>query len=53
VDVAGEGYDCARRYMTRLEKSDFEDAEMLGKIAAAAKMPPEEFKKRFGYLTEA
>ena len=53
VDVAGEGYDCARRYMTRLEKSDFEDAEMLGKVAAAAKMMPEEFKKRFGYLTEA
>ena len=53
VDVAGEGYDCARRYMTRLEKSDFENAEMLGKLAAVAKMSPEGFKKRFGYLTEA
>jgi len=52
VDVAGEGYECARRYMTRLEKSDFEEPEFLEAIAAVAKMTPEAFKARFGYLAE-
>ena len=27
VDVDGEGYECARRYMIRLEPRDFEDPE--------------------------
>ena len=29
VDVDGEGYECARRYMIRLERSDFEDPARL------------------------
>jgi 6-phosphofructokinase len=52
VDVDGEGYECARRYMIRLEKRDFTDPNKLVKIAAAAMMTPEEFRKRFGYLVE-
>jgi 6-phosphofructokinase 1 len=52
VDVDGEGYECSRRYMIRLEQSDFEHADRLAKIAAAAKMSPELFRKRFGYLVE-
>jgi 6-phosphofructokinase len=52
VDMDGEGYECARRYMIRLEKSDFTDAERLGKVAAFVGMTPEQFRDRFGYLVE-
>lgn len=50
VDVEGEAYECARRYMIRLERRDFEDAKRLGRLAEAAGMDPEAFRKRFGYL---
>jgi ATP-dependent phosphofructokinase / diphosphate-dependent phosphofructokinase len=50
VDVNGEGYECARRYMIRLERSDFEQADRLHKLAAIIKMKPEQFRDRFGYL---
>ena len=33
VNVDGEGYESARRYMTRLEKKDFKDPDMLAKLA--------------------
>jgi 6-phosphofructokinase 1 len=49
VDVDGEAYECARRYMIRLEQRDFEERQ-LSKVADAAGMAPEEFRKRFGYL---
>jgi ATP-dependent phosphofructokinase / diphosphate-dependent phosphofructokinase len=50
VDVDGEAYECARRYMIRLERRDFEEPPRLGRIAAAAGMTPEQFRGRFGYL---
>ncbi len=50
VDVTGETYECARRYMIRLEPADFEDADRLAVIAAAAGRSPEQFRRRFGYL---
>ncbi|MFN4258208.1 MAG: diphosphate--fructose-6-phosphate 1-phosphotransferase [Gemmataceae bacterium] len=50
VDVDGEAYECARRYMIRLERRDLEDPQRLAKNAAAAGMSPEDFRKRFGYL---
>ena len=46
VDINSDDYHMARRYMIRLEKEDME-GEALKKVAAAAKMPPEDFKKRF------
>src|SRR5207253_3340074 len=52
VDVDAEGYECARRYMIRLEKRDFADERQLEKIAAAAGMSAEQFRKRFAYLVE-
>jgi 6-phosphofructokinase 1 len=52
VDVEGEAYECARHYMIRLERSDFEDSDDLAKLAAACAMSPERFKERFGYLVE-
>jgi len=49
VNVEGETYECARRYMIRLEQHDFEEP-YLGRLAAAAGMSPEPFLERFGYL---
>jgi 6-phosphofructokinase 1 len=50
VNVDGEGYECARRYMIRLERRDFENPTILARIAAAAGMSPDQFRDRFGYL---
>jgi 6-phosphofructokinase 1 len=50
VNVAGEAYACARRYMIRLEPDDFEEPR-LAAVSAAADLSPEQFRRRFGYLT--
>jgi ATP-dependent phosphofructokinase / diphosphate-dependent phosphofructokinase len=50
VEVDGEAYQCARRYMIRLGKSDFTDPKRLTRIAEAAKMSAQQFRERFGYL---
>jgi 6-phosphofructokinase 1 len=50
VNVDGEGYECARRYMIRLDKQDFADPERVDKLAAAAGMTPEQFRQRFHYV---
>jgi 6-phosphofructokinase 1 len=50
VNVEGEGYECARRYMIRLERSDFENYGQLARLAATAGLTPEQFRKRFGYV---
>jgi 6-phosphofructokinase 1 len=50
VDVESETYECARRYMLRLEKSDFSDPARLEKLADVVKLTPEQFAQRFGYV---
>jgi 6-phosphofructokinase len=50
VDVNGEGYECARRYMIRLEKRDFESPQKLARLAAVVNRTPEQFRQRFEYL---
>jgi 6-phosphofructokinase 1 len=50
VDINSEHYKVARGYMIRLEREDLENPEMLAKLAAAAKMTPEEFKKKFAHV---
>jgi 6-phosphofructokinase 1 len=47
VDVTSVTYECARQYMTRLEKEDFENADKVALLAAAAKMTPDAFRGRF------
>jgi 6-phosphofructokinase 1 len=49
VDVNSETYECARRYMIRLEPPDFEEPH-LSKLAAVVKLTPGQFRERFGYL---
>ncbi|MFA5073396.1 MAG: diphosphate--fructose-6-phosphate 1-phosphotransferase [Nitrospirota bacterium] len=51
IDIDADDYLMARRYMIRLEKSDFESPK-LEKLAAIAKISPEEFKKRFSVAVE-
>jgi 6-phosphofructokinase len=50
VDVKSQSYECARRYMIRLDKSDFETPDRLKMLADVVKLTPEEFRKRFDYL---
>ncbi|RKY54502.1 MAG: 6-phosphofructokinase [Candidatus Neomarinimicrobiota bacterium] len=50
VDIKSESYKVARSYMVRLEKRDFEDRDLLHKMAEAAKMTEKEFVDRYGYL---
>jgi 6-phosphofructokinase 1 len=50
VDVDSEAYECARRYMIRLERFDFDDPHRLAKLAEAARMDVDKFRARFGYL---
>ena len=50
VDIAGENYEVARRYMIRLEQSDFEDPARLERLAAVVKMDPAKFRDRFEYI---
>jgi 6-phosphofructokinase 1 len=52
VDIDSETYECARRYMIRLEPSDFSGADRLKKLADVVKMSPEQFRERFEYLVK-
>lgn len=47
VDVNSDSYLVARSYMIRLERSDFEDPEMVERLAKAANLSVEEFRRRF------
>ena len=47
VDIDGEAYECARRYMIRLERADFDEPQRLAALAAAAGLDVDKFKARF------
>jgi 6-phosphofructokinase len=51
VDVQSEDYRVARRYMVRLEKSDFSDEEWVTKLAAAGGMSPQQLRDHFARLS--
>jgi len=48
VDINSESYRVARKYMIRLERADLANHEMKLRLAAAAKMEPDEFERQFG-----
>jgi ATP-dependent phosphofructokinase / diphosphate-dependent phosphofructokinase len=52
VDVTSTRYAIARRYMLRLSREDFDDPQDVAKLATIAHMSVDEFKERFGYLTQ-
>jgi 6-phosphofructokinase 1 len=47
VDVRAESYHVARDYMVRIEAKDLNDAELVGKLAAAAKSNVDEIRATF------
>jgi 6-phosphofructokinase 1 len=47
VNVLSDSYRVARAYQIRLERADLDNADMLARLAAEARMPPEEFKTRY------
>jgi 6-phosphofructokinase len=49
VNIDSETYECARRYMIRLEPADFNEPQ-LSKLAAVVNLSPAQFRQRFGYL---
>jgi 6-phosphofructokinase 1 len=50
VNIKSESYRVALDYMIRLEPSDFENEEMLAKLAAEA-MSPDKFRRKYGHVT--
>jgi 6-phosphofructokinase 1 len=52
VDVGSEYYHIARRYMIRLNKTDFTDRKELAKYAAICRITPEQFFDEFHHLVE-
>jgi 6-phosphofructokinase len=52
VDPASESFYIARRYMLRLNQSDFDDPHELAKYAATCGISLEEFREKFFYLIE-
>jgi len=50
LDIHSTRYSIARRYMIRLRRDDFEDPLDLAKLAAAARLPVDEFRREFEYL---
>jgi 6-phosphofructokinase 1 len=52
VDIHTTRYAIARRYMIRLRRDDFDDAQAAGKIAAVAGLSLDDFRAQFAYLIE-
>ena len=52
VDMEGEYYHVARKYMIRLQRADLEDDQKKAQIAAAAGMKPKEFERRYASVVE-
>ena len=53
VNVNSDVYRAARANMIRLEKKDFADAARVEELAKAARMSPDDFRKKFGPIAGA
>jgi 6-phosphofructokinase 1 len=52
VDIDSDSYKVARKYMVRLEASDFSEVKSTSRLALIGKLSREEFENRFKYLTD-
>ena len=50
VDVDSDSYQVARKYMIRLERSDFDEIKNVARLALIGNMKTEEFIDKFKYL---
>jgi len=53
VDIHGESFQCALRYMFRLDERDFTDPQRLAALAGTVNMTPDAFRERYGYLAKS
>ena len=52
VNITGESFEVARRYMIRLQTRDFDNQEMLANLAKVVKKTPSQFCEEFAYLVK-
>jgi 6-phosphofructokinase 1 len=52
ANVESSSYRVAREYMIRLDRQDLQAPDKLRPIAEAARLTPEAFRSRYGYLAE-
>jgi 6-phosphofructokinase 1 len=52
VDIHSTRYAIARRYMMRLRRDDFDNAQKLARLAQTTGLSPEQFRARFEYVVE-
>lgn len=52
VNVDSESFQCARRYMIRLDPSDFTNADRLAGLAKLTNLSPEQFRERFQAIAQ-
>lgn len=50
VDITGEGFEVACKYMIRLTKKDFQEPETLNQLAATANISVDDFRAKFGFV---
>ena len=50
VNVDSFTYRSARKFMVRLDETDFQDRDQLEELASCTNLTPEAFAQRFGYL---
>ncbi len=53
VDIESDRYKIARSYMLRLKQDDFDDPHELARLASAAHVTPDEFKRQFRGLVQS
>lgn len=50
VDIDSDGYKVARKYMIRIEQSDFDELKNIARLALIGNLPTDVFIERFKYL---
>jgi 6-phosphofructokinase 1 len=50
VDITSQSFKVARIYMWRIADKDYENEDLIARIAAAGKMSPAQFREKFGRL---
>jgi ATP-dependent phosphofructokinase / diphosphate-dependent phosphofructokinase len=50
VDIDSDSYNVARKYMVRLEASDFAEVKSTARLALIGKLTKDEFERQFRYL---
>jgi len=52
VDVTAQSFKVARVYMWRMSADDWRNEDLIARVAAAAKLTPQQFKERLGRVAQ-